>query len=68
MIATLRTHAGATGIIGTVTGWASVDLLRTSQIAAAILAGFVSLLTAVIIAPKAWAQLRAWWRDRPWRR
>ncbi len=67
MISHLRQHSGLTGILGSITGWASVDLLRASQVVAAMLAGFVSLLTAVIIAPKAWAQLRAWWADRPWR-
>lgn len=61
MIATLRSHPALTGSIGTVTGWASVDLLRTSQIAAALLAALVSLGTAIIIAPKVWAQLRAWY-------
>ena len=60
MIATLRSHPSVTGLIGTVTGWASVDLLRTSQIAAALLAALVSLGTAIIITPKVWAQLREW--------
>jgi hypothetical protein len=49
-----------TGILGSITGWASVDFLRTAQIAAALLAALVSLGTAIIIAPKVWAQLRAW--------
>lgn len=62
MLSMLRSHPGLTGSIGTVTGWASVDLLRTSQIAAAFLAALVSLGTAIIIAPKVWAQL-VQWRD-----
>jgi hypothetical protein len=82
MIAHLRSHPGVTGIIGTVTGWVSVDLLRTAQFLAAFLAGLVSFLTLFIIAPKAiegmrsvyasavkaGAWLRAWWADRPWKR
>ena len=60
MIATLRSHPAMTGLIGTATGWASVDLLRMSQIAAALLAALVSLGTAIIITPKVWAQLREW--------
>lgn len=61
MLSVLRSHPALTGSIGTITGWASVDLLRTSQIAAAFLAALVSLGTAIIIAPKVWAQLRAWY-------
>jgi hypothetical protein len=33
MLEHLRNHAGTTGIVGTISGWASFDLLRTSQIA-----------------------------------
>lgn len=61
MIDHLRNYPGVTGIIGTISGWASFDLLRTSQIAAAMLAAIVSLGTAIIIAPKVIAQLRSWW-------
>lgn len=60
MLEHLRNHAGTTGIVGTISGWASFDLLRTSQIAAAMLAALVSLGTAIIIAPKVWAQVAAW--------
>ncbi len=60
MLEYLRNYPGATGIVGTISGWASFDLLRTSQIAAALLAAFVSLGTAIIIAPKVWAQVAAW--------
>ncbi len=67
MIAALRTHSGFTGFVGSVMGWMSYDFLRYSQIAAALLAALVSAGTAIIIAPKVVAQLRAWWRDRPWR-
>lgn len=63
MIEQLRNYPGATGIVGTISGWASFDLLRTSQIAAAMLAAVVSLGTAVIIAPKVWAQLRSWYKS-----
>lgn len=60
MIEQLRNYPGATGIVGTISGWASFDLLRTSQIAAAMLAALVSLCTVIIIAPKVITQLRAW--------
>lgn len=60
MIAALRSHPSMTGILGTITGWASVDFLRYSQIMAAMLAALVSLGTAIIIAPKVWAQIKAW--------
>lgn len=62
MLDHLRNYPGATGIVGTISGWASFDLLRTSQIAAALLAAFVSFGTAIIIAPKVWAQLRSWYK------
>lgn len=68
MIAQLRSHPALTGILGSVTGWASVDLLRAAQFAAAALAALVSLGTLIIIWPKIWAQLGAWWADRPWRK
>lgn len=65
LIATLegvRSHPIATGIIGSLSGWVSVDLLRAAQFFAGVTAGVVSLLTAVIIAPKAWAQAVDWYR------
>lgn len=82
MIATLRAHPGFTGIIGSIAGWVSVDMLRLAQFTAATLAGLVSFLTLFIIAPKAiegaykvyetgakvGAWLRAWWLARPWRK
>lgn len=55
-----KNHPSLTGLIGTISGWASVDMLRASQIAAAGLAALVSTMSAIIIAPKAWAQLRKW--------
>ena len=66
MITILRSHPIVTGIIGSITGWASVDFLRSAQIAAAGLAALVSLGTLIIIAPKVNAQLRSWWAQRPW--
>lgn len=66
MLAALRSHPGITSTIGTVTGWASVDLLRAAQIFAGLTAGLVSLCMLIIIAPKVCAQLAAWWAARPW--
>lgn len=62
MLDHLRNYPGMTGIVGSISGWASFDLLRTSQIAAAMLAALVSLGTFIIIAPKIWAQLRSWFK------
>ncbi len=50
-----------TGMIGTVSGWASFDLLRTSQIFAGIMAGIVSGCTLIVVAPKALAVVCEWW-------
>lgn len=60
MIDYLRSHPIATGIFGSLSGWISVDLLRAAQFFAGITAGFASVLTIIIIAPKAWEQLSKW--------
>ena len=52
MIATLRNFPGATGILSTVSAWATVDFLRASQIFAAFFAGLVSFCTFMIILPR----------------
>lgn len=41
-----------TGTLGSVSGWAAVDWLRTAQTFAGVTAGLVSICTVVIIAPK----------------
>ena len=64
MLAILRNHTVTTGILGSISGWASVDFLRSAQIAAAFLAALVSLGTLIIIAPKVAAQLREWCQRR----
>ena len=61
LVTELRNHPALTGLFGSVTGWASLDLLRATQIFAGVTAGLVSLGTLIIIAPKIYAQLRKWW-------
>lgn len=52
MIVHLRNHPATTGLLGSVSGWAAVDWLRSAQIAAALLAALVSAGTFMIIAPR----------------
>lgn len=52
MIQSLSKFPGCTGVLSTVSAFATIDFLRMSQIAAAILAGLVSLGTFIIILPK----------------
>lgn len=47
-------------VLGAVSGWASFDLLRASQIAAAILASLVSICSIILIAPKVIGQVKRW--------
>lgn len=53
-------HTGPIAWIGSVFGWLSFDLLRASQIFAALMAGMVSLVALVISLPKAIAVVRNW--------
>lgn len=53
---------GSTAIVGAIFGWLSFDLLRTSQIIAAILAGLVSLCALILTAPKALREVRSWFQ------
>lgn len=48
----LNKFPGYTGILSTVSAWATVDFLRMSQITAAVMAGLVSFATFLIILPK----------------
>ena len=56
----LNAHPKYVAWLGTVTGWATVDLLRSAQIVAAILAAMVSVCALILTAPKAWAQVMQW--------
>ncbi len=56
----LNAHPKYVAWLGTFSGWASVDFLRYSQIAAALLAGMVSICALILTAPKAWAQVKLW--------
>ncbi len=52
---------------GSLFGWISFDLLRASQIFAALAAGMVSICALILTAPKAWAEVQRWhanWRAR----
>jgi len=55
-------HPKLTAWIGAVSGWASVDWLRASQITAAILAAMVSLCALILTGPKAVAEVRKWFK------
>lgn len=61
-IETLNDHPRLVATLGAISGWASVDWLRASQIAAAFLAALVSLCALVLTAPKAVAEVRSWFR------
>lgn len=71
MIDRMRNHPAITGLFGSGFGWLSFDLLRSAQIAAALLAALVSLGTLIIITPRIleaimawpekWRKFRAWW-------
>jgi hypothetical protein len=52
IIAGLHKFPGYTGCLSTISAFATIDFLRMSQIAAAVLAGLVSLVTFIIILPK----------------
>lgn len=60
----LRDHPRLVATLGAVSGWASVDLLRTAQIVAATLAALVSLCALILTAPKAYVEVRRWFRWR----
>ena len=77
MIDHMRNHPAVTGLFGSGFGWLSFDLLRGAEIAAAMLAGLVSIGTLIIIAPKIleaimlfpekWRKFREWLKggDKP---
>ena len=56
----LNAHPKYVAWLGAWSGWASVDFLRYSQIAAALLAAMVSVCALILTAPKAWAQVKEW--------
>ena len=62
VVATLHEHPRLVAITGAISGWGSFDLLRSAQIAAAILAALVSLCALILTAPKAVAELKRWFR------
>jgi hypothetical protein len=53
-----------TAWLGTVSGWASLDYLRTAQICAAILAGMVSFCALILTAPKAYREVKSWFAKK----
>lgn len=58
----LHDHPRIVASIGAASGWASVDWLRGSQVAAAILAALVSLCALILTAPRAVREVRSWFR------
>lgn len=62
VLETLHDHPRLVATVGAFSGWASVDWLRTAQLAAAGLAALVSLCALVLTAPKAIAEVRRWMR------
>ena len=63
-IAFLNEHPRMTAWLGTVSGWASLDYLRTAQICAAILAGMVSFCALILTAPKAYREVKSWFAKK----
>ncbi len=59
---TFHDHPRLVAVVGALSGWASVDWLRTTQFAAAALAALVSLCALILTAPKAVAEVRRWFR------
>jgi hypothetical protein len=47
-------------ILGSVSGWATLDFLHAAQFLAALLAGLVSLCALILTAPKAWREFKSW--------
>jgi len=60
-LSSFKAHPITTGLIGSISGWFSFDLLRASQIFAGVTAGLLSLTTLFITIPKAYQYAR-WWR------
>lgn len=66
LLSTLSDHPRLLSVLGTVSGWFSVEHIARAkdfaQLAAAGLAMLVSLCALILTGPQAWAKLRAWWR------
>ena len=73
VIDALNANPRYVSVLGTVTGWFTVEglgraithALPVAQLFAVLVAGFVSVCSAVLIAPKTWEQLRAFSRSKP---
>lgn len=48
--------------VGTLFGWVTVDLLYASQVVAAIFAAAVSFCALILTAPKAYAEVKRWFK------
>ncbi len=66
LLASLADHPRLLSLLGTVSGWFSVEHIARAkdfaQLAAAGLAMLVSLCALILTAPQAVAKLREWWR------
>jgi len=60
IIAFIQDRPKSTAWIGALSGWASVDWLRTAQLSAAILAAMVSLCALIMTAPKVIVEVKSW--------
>jgi hypothetical protein len=70
LLASLYDHPRLVSVLGTVSGWFSVEHIARAkdfaQLAAAGLAMLVSVCALILTGPQALAKLRAWWAA--WRR
>lgn len=64
MLKSIGEHPRIVALLGTASGWFSVEQIGTArdaaQFTAAMLAAAVSLCALIITAPKAWAIVRGW--------
>ncbi len=62
LISVLHDNPRTVALVGSASGWASVDWLRAAQFMAATLAGAVSLCALILVLPKAIRELGRWVR------
>ncbi len=63
IITHVQSHPKIIALVGVVSGWATVDWLRTAQITAAILASMVTLCSLILILPKVIQEVRSWFAN-----
>lgn len=65
LVALAHEHPRLVAWIGSLSGLAAIDWLRTGQIVAAWLAGLASLIAIILTAPKAIAEVKRWFQKSP---